>query len=263
MVGWSSYWGSLIIYLLVHLCVAQFLKDPKKLLCEDDNLQILTAAMNSSQPKIPQVCSKSRFKDTNSNIKMTPGIKFVLSMRLLNLTLTANLILLSNDVSLNPGPGPSSNVPANMKGLPVCHLNICSLRNKLDELRLFCDRYRPHVLSLNETWLDNFFTGNEISLPGYNMMQRDRDHNGSGFIVYVNENLGFTHLENNIMTWTEVKNEAIWFELMQPKSTNISFVALYRPPNFDPSTFINNIEGKLASLIKDGIGTIFLCYFCF
>ena len=184
-------------------------------------------------------------------------------MRLLNLTLAANLILPSNDVSLNPGPGASCNVPADMKGLRVCHLNICSLRNKLDELRLFCDRYQPHVLSLNETWLDNFFTDNEISLPGYNMMRRDRDRNGGGLVVYVDENLGFTHLENNVMIRTEVENEAIWFELMQPKSKKILFSALYRPPNFDPSTFINNIEGKLASLTKDGIETILLGDFNF
>ena len=47
MAGRSCIYGPLTIYLVVSLLVAQFLKDPAKLLCKIENLQI-QAAVNDS-----------------------------------------------------------------------------------------------------------------------------------------------------------------------------------------------------------------------
>ena len=60
----------------------------------------------------------------------------------LNITLTASLVPLANEI---PGPGPSQ--PLKVKGLRILDINICSLRNKLTELRLFCDKHRTHLTS--------------------------------------------------------------------------------------------------------------------
>ena len=90
---------------------------------------------------------------------MAASLKFVLATWLINVTLDANIIFLANDVSLNPGPG--SAPPASMKGLQIYHLNIHSLCNKLDELRLFCNEYKPYILLLNETWLDENISDNK------------------------------------------------------------------------------------------------------
>ena len=84
--------------------------------------------------------------------KMAASLKFILVKRLVNVTLAANLILLSNDVSLNPGPASAPSYK--VIGLKIYHLNVHSLRNKMDELCLFCNEYRPHNLCLNERWLD-------------------------------------------------------------------------------------------------------------
>ena len=82
-----------------------------------------------------------------------------------------------------------------MKGLRIDHLNIQSLRNKLDELRLFCNEYKPHVLSLNETWLDENISDDELHLTGYNIILRsDRDSFGGGVAVYIYEHLQFNHI---------------------------------------------------------------------
>ncbi len=76
---------------------------------------------------------------------------------------TLNSFSFPNDVCSNPGP----TISPSMKGMRFFHLNICSIRNKLDELSLFCDEHKPHVLSLNETWLDDSFLDNELAIPGY------------------------------------------------------------------------------------------------
>ena len=111
--------------------------------------------------------------------------KYVLIVRLLNSSLAASLILLCNDVDQNPGPD-QVNI-SRMKGLRIIHLNVCSLRNKMAEIRLFCDMHKPHILSINETWLDESFPDNQVSLTGYNIIRQDRDCNGGGLAVYVAE----------------------------------------------------------------------------
>ena len=148
---------------------------------------------------------------TSSMVDMTKTAKLIRITHLLNTALIANVILLSNDVQLNPGP-------QEMKGLRFFHLNICSLRNKVDELRLFCDMHKPHVLSVNETWLDESFSDEEVRLPGFNLLRKDRDCHSGGLAVYIVEHLSFKRLDyinSEIMGTMEL--EMICFELSQPK----------------------------------------------
>lgn len=48
--------------------------------------------------------------------------KLKIAMKLLNITLAANLVILANDVSQNPGPA-CPPLPSEIKGLRVFHLN--------------------------------------------------------------------------------------------------------------------------------------------
>ena len=115
--------------------------------------------------------------------------KALMLLRLVNITLAVDLILLSNDVSTNPGPQCSHTVAP--KGFRIYHLNICSLRNKVDELRLFCERHKPHILALNETWLGASFDNGELLMPGYDIFRNDRHKFGGGMAIYVDENLAY------------------------------------------------------------------------
>ena len=152
------------------------------------------------------------------------------------MTLAANLILLANDVSINPGPDFAPTYST--KGLIIYHLNIHSLRNKLDELRLFCNGHKPQAFSLNKTWLHENITDEELYLPGYSIIRRDRDCFGDGVAVYITD----IHLINNENSSTV---EMFWFELAPPKSKKI-FGSLYRPPNLYASVFSGEIESMFV-----------------
>jgi len=182
---------------------------------------------------------------------------FLSVTRLINVTLAPNLILLANDVSLNPGPG--SATPASIKGLRIYRLNTHSLRNKLDKLRLFCNEYKPHVLSLNETWPDENISDDVLHLAGYNIIGRDRDSFGRGVAVYIDEHLQFNYIN------MEVRPDigAIWFELIPTESKKILFGSLYRPPNFDVSVLLQEVESILLNYSKDENETILLGDFNF
>ena len=57
--------------------------------------------------------------------------------------------------------------------------------------------------------------------------------------------------------------EVIWFELKPTKSKKILFGSLYRPPNFDASVFLQEVESILVTYSKDKYETISLGDFNF
>ena len=138
MTGRSRVSGSVIICLLVSQIAAHlFVNVPK--LPMNGNLPFLSIAQDQSRPQIDSAPSQT--KSSAKPSKMAPATKLVLATKLLNLILAASLVLLGKDFSPNPGPGPSQ--PLKEKGLRIFHINICSLRNKLTELRLIASRPFP------------------------------------------------------------------------------------------------------------------------
>ena len=108
---------------------------------EQVSLQFLEAGKCITQVNVNFSSSQTTKPSCIPTSRMAASLKFVLATWLINITLDANIIFLANDVSLNPGPG--SAPPASLKGLQIYHLNIHSLCNKLDELPLFCNEYKP------------------------------------------------------------------------------------------------------------------------
>ena len=71
------------------------------------------------------------------------------------------LILLSGDVSLNPGPSqylPDNDnkfEPFRKRGLHFLHLNVNSLLSNIDELRDVAGHTKPGILEITESKLDS------------------------------------------------------------------------------------------------------------
>ena len=90
------------------------------------------------------------------------------------------LILLSGDVSLNPGP--SQYLPNNDKfksfrnrGLRFLHINVNSLLSKIDELRDVVGHTKPAILEITETKLDSSVYDQEVNISGYSIFRSDRN----------------------------------------------------------------------------------------
>ena len=82
------------------------------------------------------------------------------------------ILLLSADISLNPGPIQNNHLNENWeifrnRGLHFIHLSIDSLLPKIDELREIVKISNPTVIGITETKLDNSIGGSEISIDGY------------------------------------------------------------------------------------------------
>ena len=94
-----------------------------------------------------------------------------------------------------------------MRGFKLASLNIASLPKHIDELRVLLSDNPLDILSINETRLDDPVSDGEVYIPGYDIIRRDRVHNGrfgGGVCIYVRSNINFSlrpdlsdlHLEN-------------------------------------------------------------------
>ena len=115
------------------------------------------------------------------------------------------------------------------KGLKIVHINIQSLVNKLEHIKLLLDENQIHILCITETWLTNNIDDCIVNIDGYNMYRMDRS-NGKlhgGLMCYIKDGIAFKQninlLDNDI--------EAIWIEVNMPKTKPILIGTVYRPPD--------------------------------
>ena len=117
------------------------------------------------------------------------------------------LILLSNDIELNPGPKQSDQ-------LSILHVNVNSIlvQPKLLELSALTNDYHYDVTALCETWLDDSIPYDRLLIPGYSEpLRKDRNRRGGGVLLYFSESLPVVHRSDLEINGLDVKlrNESI------------------------------------------------------
>ena len=76
-----------------------------------------------------------------------------------------------------------------MNRLLTGNLNINSISNKFDQLKLFV-RGKIEILVITETKLDSTFCNSQFLIEGYSKPYRfDRNRNGGGVLTYVREHI--------------------------------------------------------------------------
>ena len=134
------------------------------------------------------------------------------------------LLLLSGDVSLNPGPiqrSPdiSSTIwePLDKKGLHFLHININSLLLKKDETRCIANKTKAAITGITESKLDHTVPNSEVNFPGCNILRCDRNRNGGGVACYIRKDLCFN---TRTLHCKEIEN--LVFDILLPKSKPIT-----------------------------------------
>jgi hypothetical protein len=99
------------------------------------------------------------------------------------------------------------------KGFKIAHINIQSLRYKVDHIRVLLDLNQIYILCMTETWLDSNISNNEIHIDGYNIIRLDRSHMQHGGILYYIKD-GIVFKERSDLQDSNI--EALWIELNLP-----------------------------------------------
>ena len=114
------------------------------------------------------------------------------------------LLLLSGDVSLNPGliqssPDVSSTIrePLNKKGVHSLDININSLHSKTDGIRFIANKSEAAIIGITESNLDYTIPNSEINFPVYDILLCDRNRNdGRKYLCFNTKTLHCKEIEN-------------------------------------------------------------------
>ncbi|KAL9986964.1 hypothetical protein ACROYT_G001183 [Oculina patagonica] len=106
------------------------------------------------------------------------------------------------------------------------HLNINSLQNKFEELKLLNDKMKSQIIFLSETKIDKSYSNSQFTLTGYNMYRKDRKKGGGGIIAYFDSTLPSKELK---VTKKYKTIETLAIEARLGKN-EVIFLGIYRPP---------------------------------
>ena len=110
----------------------------------------------------------------------------------------------------------------------VARINISSIRNKIEEVKLLLYVCHFDILAITETHLNCKISNSQLEIENYRMVRRDRSSEmvGGGCLVYIANHLCFTRLKSRESTGIE----GIWLKIMFESSTFI-VGSIYRPPS--------------------------------
>lgn len=138
------------------------------------------------------------------------------------------------DKHSHPGPHDSANLVNFAKtvftdnhDIHIAHLNICSIQNKMDELKVLLQVCPFDIFAITESHLDRSVSNDEIEITNYTCLRKDRRKGkGGGCLVYYK-----THLTvKRRIDLEDAEMETIWLQLKTKQSTDLLIGTVYRPP---------------------------------
>ena len=120
-----------------------------------------------------------------------------------------------------------------LKGLKLGGLNINSLSKNIEHIRYILSQYSFYIFAINESKIDSLANDSEISIPGYRLVRTDKNRNGGGVVIYVQEHLSI--LVRNDLVPNNL--EMICIEINQPFNRSFLVSTWYRPPNSSTDVF--------------------------
>ena len=131
-------------------------------------------------------------------------------------------------------------------------LNISSLLAHFDDLNFFVLNSKIDVLAINETKIDSSVNDNEIHLPGFEVVRKDRSvngRNGGGVCMYLRSNINY-QIRDDLCVG---QLECVVIEIIRPHSRPFFVSTWYKPPNSAQDVFrhFESLVDKVDSEQKD------------
>ena len=111
--------------------------------------------------------------------------------------------------------------------LKIAHLNVKSITNKIDSMRLLLLNNHFDVLTISETWLTKNISDPELNIQGYSFVRNDRkSKKGGGCMIYIRDGLPYRarpdlqdeNIESCVLELNrpKCKNMLIWSQSIEP-----------------------------------------------
>ena len=133
------------------------------------------------------------------------------------------------------------------RNLIVSHLNVNSLRLKINKISVLLFNSRFKVLVLSETKLDSSHSNSLYKMNGYTMYRQDKRSNSGGLIAYVSKNIPSTIGSINICN---EDLECMSVEL-NCNGTKISLLCMYKNPKMSSKCFKQSFEETCEKILDE------------
>ena len=158
------------------------------------------------------------------------------------------LLLLSGEISLNPGPSHINQTSDNnewdvfkARGLHFIHINTNSLLPKIEELRRISCQSKAAVIGISESKIDNSIFDSEIEIDGCITLRIDRNRYGGGVACYMRNDLSFTK-----RNYVAHDIETIFIEIFLPKTKPMTVGIVYQP--LSQTNFLDTMNERFYKL---------------
>ena len=151
---------------------------------------------------------------------------------------------------------PKSPIVPNRRSLTIGSLNVCSLRNKVDQISTLITQESLDILLLNETWLSTTIDNSEVNVPGYALYRNDRNgRQGGGTAVYIRETIQASFRSDLLESHPEL--EMCWLEIVAKsrKDKPLLIGTVYRPPLAN-TDYSEKILDMLDSISTEGLDIV-------
>ena len=115
----------------------------------------------------------------------------------------------------------------------------------MSELRYLSRKTHAAVIAITESWLDDSYTDDAVSIDGYSIQRRDRKGHAGGVCIYVRDDISF----NRRYDLDKDNLEDSWIEIFLKHTKPIYVGVCYR--NDKNSNFIKCLENTLSKLKPD------------
>lgn len=138
------------------------------------------------------------------------------------------------------------------RGFSVAHLNIRSIRTKIDEIELVLRNSGLDILTISESWLHAQLDSSIFTIDGYKLLRQDRNYNdvdyvsvrkrGGGLLAYLTEDLYYNTQKYNMLNRSDGNLEMQIFTVKKGCDKETVILNLYRPPSGNFESFMNHIQ---------------------
>ena len=127
----------------------------------------------------------------------------------------------------------------NSKRLIFSHLNVNSIRHKIDEVSEILLNGYTEILCLSETKIDDSFPDAQFDVNGFTLHRKDRNKFGGGLMCYVKSHL--PHRRRNDIALNKDGIESIVIEVKFDKE-KLMFIFVYKQPITKKHTLTSSLE---------------------
>ncbi|CAC5379034.1 unnamed protein product [Mytilus coruscus] len=117
--------------------------------------------------------------------------------------------------------------------LRMLNVKFPSIKTKQGQLHNLLDSTKPDIIFGIETWLDSRIKDSQIFPPGYNIFRNDRNLNGEGVLIAVQDNLISSPVPE-----LHTDCEIVWCKLELVGHKAIYLTSYYNPKTFNEEGYI-------------------------